>query len=226
MSWMKDRLQEIMNFIFLGCFLLFLVNLSATAELQIQQKPRFYGVKVGKTIGFTCSASDQTLGQAVVKWYKIDQYDKKKVEKGDMSEFKNPRSYMGSGNMKGQLFIKNVEVKDSGVYYCKMNSTWGHGTELQVFRLNNRKAAERRNSVKDMIIFFQGFLLMMCIIIPLIWYYRLEQKEEAVYEEPEHDHTYEGLEVEHCGDLYEDLTAFSPNPDAEASWEIESPEQE
>ncbi|KAG7325514.1 hypothetical protein KOW79_011830 [Hemibagrus wyckioides] len=216
-----------MNFIFLGCFLLFLVNLSATAELQIQQKPRFYGVKVGKTIGFTCSASDQTLGQAVVKWYKIDQYDKKKVEKGDMSEFKNPRSYMGSGNMKGQLFIKNVEVKDSGVYYCKMNSTWGHGTELQVFiGLNNRKAAERRNSVKDMIIFFQGFLLMMCIIIPLIWYYRLEQKEEAVYEEPEHDHTYEGLEVEHCGDLYEDLTAFSPNPDAEASWEIESPEQE
>lgn len=105
----------------------------ATAEFQIHQKPRFYGVKVGKTVGFTCSASDQTLGQGVVTWYKIDQYKKEKVEKGEMLEFKNSRSYKGSGNMMGQLFIKNVVVKDSGIYYCKMNKTWGHGTKLQVF---------------------------------------------------------------------------------------------
>ncbi|KAK3529404.1 hypothetical protein QTP70_031132, partial [Hemibagrus guttatus] len=191
---MKDRLRDIMNFIFFGCFLLLLVNLSATAEFRVQQKPRFYGVKVGKTVGFTCSASDPNLGKAVVMWYKVEKYDEDEdeVNTGQMQEFKNPRSRKAQENMRGQLFIRNIEVKDSGIYYCKMNQTWGHGTELQVFiGRSNREVAERRNNIKDMIIFFQGFLLMLCIIIPVVWYYRLEQKEEAVYEEPEHDHTYE-----------------------------------
>ncbi|NP_001187166.1 B-cell antigen receptor complex-associated protein beta chain precursor [Ictalurus punctatus] len=223
---MKVRLNEIMNYIFLGCFLLSLVNLSVTADFQVQQNPRFYGVNVGKLVGFTCSASDLTLGEAKVTWYKIDKYDEEKVSNGQMHTVKNGRSVQRSGNMKGHLTIKNVEVQDSGIYYCKMNQTWGRGTELQVFRLSKPKVVEGRNNMKDMIILFQGFLLMLCVIIPLVWYYRLEQKEEAVYEEPERDHTYEGLEIEHCGDLYEDLTAFAQEPDTDAAWEVESPEQE
>ncbi|MCJ8738276.1 hypothetical protein PDJAM_G00033890 [Pangasius djambal] len=220
---MNVRLNEIMNYILEGYFLLLLVNLSVTADFQVQQKPRFNGVKVGNKVGFTCSASDLTLRQAVVMWYKVEKYED---DKDHTRPLDNRRASYRSGNMKGQLFIKDVEVKDSGIYYCKINQTWGPGTELQVFRGRKPKVVERRNYIKDIIILFQGFLIMVCVIIPLVWYYRLEQKEEAVYEEPEHDHTYEGLEIEHCGDLYEDLTAFSQNPDAEASWEIESPEQE
>ncbi|MCI4384042.1 hypothetical protein PGIGA_G00033830 [Pangasianodon gigas] len=220
---MNVRLNEIMNYILVGYFLLLLVNLAVSADFQVQQKPRFYGVKVGKQVGFTCSASDLSLGQAVVMWYKIEKYGD---NKDHTRPLENRRAVQHSGNMKGQLFIRNVEVKDSGIYYCKMNQTWGLGTELQVFRRSKPEVIEWRNYMKDIIIFFQGFLIMLCVIIPLVWYYRLEQKEDAVYEEPEHDHTYEGLEIEHCGDLYEDLTAFSQNPDAEASWEIESPEQE
>ncbi|KAF4085401.1 hypothetical protein AMELA_G00117760 [Ameiurus melas] len=215
-----------MNYILLGCFLLSLVNLSVMADFQVQQKPRFYGVNVGRWVIFTCSASDLTLGEAVVTWHKIDKYEEAKVYKHDLHAFKNNRAVERSGNMKGQLTIRNLEVQDSGIYYCKMNNTWGRGTELQVFRRSKADVVTGRNKMKDMIILFQGFLLMLCVIIPLVWYYRLEQKEEAVYEEPERDHTYEGLEIEHCGDLYEDLTAFAQEPDAEAAWEIESPEQE
>ncbi|KAK2865990.1 hypothetical protein Q7C36_002046 [Tachysurus vachellii] len=214
-----------MNNIVLACFLLLLVNLSDTAEFQIHQKPRFYGVKVGKLVGFTCSASDQTLGQVVVKWYKFSSTSEV-VNINTKYEFTNTRACKESGNMKSQLFIQDVQVKDSGIYYCMMNQTLGPGTELQVFRQGKPEVAERRNYIKDIIIYFQSFLLLLCIIVPLVWYYRLEHKEEAVYEEPEHDHTYEGLDIEHCGDLYEDLTAFAPAPDTDAAWEIESPEQE
>lgn len=80
----------------------------------------------------TCSASDLTL-QVVVTWYKIEKYEEDKVPNDHMHQFKNSRAHTKSGKMKGQLFIKNVEVKDSGIYYCKMNQTWGRGTELQVF---------------------------------------------------------------------------------------------
>ncbi|XP_047672875.1 B-cell antigen receptor complex-associated protein beta chain [Tachysurus fulvidraco] len=215
-----------MNYTLMACFLLFLVNLSATAEFQVHQKPRFYGVKEGNLIGIMCSGSDQTLGQAVVKWYKFKTFSKKNNETKNKDEFRNPRASNNVGDMKSQLLIKNVEVEDSGIYYCMMNTTLGPGTELQVFRQGNTEVAEKRNYIKDIIIYFQGFLLLLCIIGPMIWYYKLEHKEEAVYEEPEHDHTYEGLEIEHCGDLYEDLTAFAPAPDTDAAWEIESPEQE
>lgn len=103
------------------------------ADFQVQQKPRFYGVKEGKQVGFTCSASDLTLGKAVVTWYMIRKYEEDKVMSGKMDEFKSQKAQTSSGNMKGQLFIPDVEVTDSGIYYCKINQTWGLGTELQVF---------------------------------------------------------------------------------------------
>lgn len=84
-------------------------------------------------MGFTCSASDLTLDNVVVTWYMIEKYQVDKVMNGKMNEFKSKKAQTISGKMKGQLFITNVEVTDSGLYYCKMNQTWGLGTELQVF---------------------------------------------------------------------------------------------
>ncbi|KAI5103003.1 B-cell antigen receptor complex-associated protein beta chain, partial [Silurus meridionalis] len=190
-----------------------------TADYKVQQNPRFYGVKVGKKVGFTCSASDLTLEKSTVKWYKIKKYEEDKLYSGLNNTFQDPRVKENTGKMQWQLVFNMVEVKDSGIYYCKINDQWGPGSELQVIRGNKPEVIEWRNYRKDIIIILQGFLLVLCIILPRVWYYRLEQKEEAIYEEPEHDHTYEGLEIEHCGDLYEDLTAFSQNPDTEASWE-------
>ncbi|KAM9462910.1 B-cell antigen receptor complex-associated protein beta chain [Clarias gariepinus] len=215
-----------MNCMLLGCFLLLFVNLTVTADFQVYQKPRFYGIKVGRRVGFICLAYDLTLKDADVTWYKIEKYDEEKVTNSQMHKINSSTIETSLGEIKDQFILKDVKVSDSGIYYCKIKDILGPGTELQVFRRGKPKRIEQRNYIKDMIILFQGFLLILCVVIPLVWYYRLEQKGEAVYEEPVHDHTYEGLEIEHCGDLYEDLTAFSQTPDADASWQIESPEQE
>lgn len=117
-------------------FFLFLSYIHpATVDFKVQQKPRFYGTKVGKRVGFSCVASDLTLGNAVVTWHKVEKYDEGKVYNNlkSMPPFKSSRAVELSGGMKGQLFIMNAEVKDSGIYYCSMNKTWGLGTELQVF---------------------------------------------------------------------------------------------
>ncbi|ROL53942.1 B-cell antigen receptor complex-associated protein beta chain [Anabarilius grahami] len=87
------------------------------------------------------------------------------------------------------------------------------------------QAVMRRSRVKDVIIFLQAFLLILCIVVPLIQFYKLGKKEEADYEEPEDDHIYEGLEIEQCGgDIYEDISTYAQPTDA--AWEVESPDQE
>lgn len=103
------------------------------ADFQVQQKPRFYGVKVGMQVVFKCSASDPTLGEAVMTWHKIEKYEEDKVYNGQMHQVENDRASKLSGKMRGYLKIIDVQVKDSGIYYCKMNQTWGPGTQLQVF---------------------------------------------------------------------------------------------
>lgn len=131
-----------------------------------------------------------------------------------------------SDTIYASIIISNVEIEDSGTYFCKLNSTFGPGTELQVLRYADPQAVLSRSRVKDVFIFLQGLLLILCIAVPLVQFYRLEKKEEAVYEEPEDDHIYEGLEIEQCGgaDLYEDITTLAR--DTDAAWEVESPDQE
>lgn len=131
-----DEVIEVFELLFL-IIQQFLFPLSVlcpvAADFQVQQKPRFYGVKVGMQVGFTCSASFQEDQEAPLTWYKIEKYEEDKVYDYQMHQVENDRVSKYSGNMKGQLFIKDVEVKDSGIYYCKVNHTWGPGTELQVF---------------------------------------------------------------------------------------------
>lgn len=66
-----------------------------------------------------------------MSWYKV------KVFKDHTNLFKQQTPlYMNSSevNGMGKLIIKNVDIEDSGIYFCKMNLTWGHGSELQVSR--------------------------------------------------------------------------------------------
>ncbi|XP_072523486.1 B-cell antigen receptor complex-associated protein beta chain [Salminus brasiliensis] len=198
-----------MHYLIAGCFLMALVNHSASNNLQVQQKPRFYSVRVGRTLSIICSTvSNSKPGN--VRWFKA------KTQNGKKNELTVKMM---------SLNLTKVNVEHSGFYYCQVDNVYGHGTELQVLRHSNRKAAARRSNMKDFIIFLQAFLLVLCIVLPLLWHYKLGKKEEAVYEEPEHDHTYEGLEIEHCGDLYEDIRAFSEVPPGpEAAWEVEPPE--
>ncbi|KAG9267427.1 B-cell antigen receptor complex-associated protein beta chain [Astyanax mexicanus] len=204
-----------MRYSIAGCVLMLLMKLSASmAAIQIQQNPRFYCVRMGRTVSIYCMISGASSESLKVKWYKAKTH----------SDPKRERHVTPENSVK--INITNVKLEDNGVYYCEVNGNMGHGTELQVLRLSKSKEAARRSKMKDFIIFLQAFLLVLCIVLPLLWHYRLGKKEEAVYEEPERDHTYEGLEIEHCGgDLYEDIRAFADvSQGPEAAWEVEAVE--
>lgn len=63
-----------------------------------------------------------------VQWYRLNRYDQDRneaaeVKTGGKIDISTPGS---------SLLIFDVRVEDKGVYFCKMNDTWGPGTELQV----------------------------------------------------------------------------------------------
>ncbi|KAG7277568.1 hypothetical protein CRUP_013886 [Coryphaenoides rupestris] len=79
---------------------------------------------------------------------------------------------------------------------------------------------EYRSKVKDVLILLQGVMLASCIAALLLRRYTLVKKEEAIYEDPQQDHIYEGLVVETCeGELYEDISGYIQTGGAEATWE-------
>lgn len=202
-----------------------LMVITAEGHIQVFQKPRFFGVKTGRTVMIYCVASDPSL-PARVEWliaktYNGNQETLESNEKTVIMEKTSTRN--------ASITIKKVDLDDNGVYFCKLNGTQGPGTALRVSRHSDPQAIMSRSRVKDVIIFLQGFLLILCIIVPLVQFFKLEKKEDADYEEPKDDHTYEGLEIEHCGDVYEEINAVAaPNSDADADavWEVESPDQE
>uniref|UniRef100_A0A671RAC6 Protein sidekick-like n=1 Tax=Sinocyclocheilus anshuiensis TaxID=1608454 RepID=A0A671RAC6_9TELE len=188
-------------------------------NIHVFQKPRFVGVKTGRTVIIYCVPSNPSLS-AHVEWFKDQAY------KDQLKNSQRISIMEKSDKINASIAIKKVETKDSGTYFCKLSSTLGPGTELQVSRYTEPQTILMRSRVKDVFIFLQALLLILCIVVPLVQFYRLEKKEDAVYEEPEDDHIYEGLAIEQCGgaDLYEDITALAR--DTDAAWEVESPDQE
>ncbi|XP_051523622.1 B-cell antigen receptor complex-associated protein beta chain isoform X2 [Myxocyprinus asiaticus] len=210
-----------MHYLLLGCCVMALIYLSET-HIEVFQKPRFIGVQTGRNVIIYCVGSNPSL-PAQVEWLKARAYNE-----NPFPFKKNKRTVImdKTSNRSASIVINNVAVEDSGVYFCKLNGNQGPGTELQVSRFSNSQAIQKRSRIKDAIIFLQGFLLIMFIAVPLVQFYRLDKKEEAVYEEPEDDHTYEGLEIEHCGDIYEDISTLTQSQGPDAPWEVESPDQE
>ncbi|XP_077062289.1 B-cell antigen receptor complex-associated protein beta chain [Siphateles boraxobius] len=209
---------RIMHSFLLGCSVMALVYLSAEANnINVFQKPRFLGVKTGRSVMIYCVSSSSLPAHVV--WFK-DRTEKDTLKNSHRIVIKEK-----SEQKNAYIVIKQVEMEDSGIYFCKLNDTLGPGTALQVSRYSEPQAILHRSRVKDVIIFLQAFLLILCIVIPLVQFYKLEKKEEADYEEPEDDHIYEGLEIEQCGgDVYEDISVYAQPTDA--AWEVESPDQE
>ncbi|XP_038847460.1 B-cell antigen receptor complex-associated protein beta chain [Salvelinus namaycush] len=210
-----------MCWLLVGCCGLAFVNLSVAlnSTLHVTQKPRFYGVKTNRNVTIFCMVSDRNQS-ATVEWYKASEYNttRKKIE-GDRVTVRQKSMLRNA-----LIELSRVETEDTGLYFCLINNiTWGPGTELQVFRPSNAENAERRSKLKDALIFLQALLLTLFALVPLLRHQSLLKKEDAIYEEPEHDHIYEGLEIEHCGGLYEDISAYAqPGPaEAAAAWKQE-----
>ncbi|XP_060951015.1 B-cell antigen receptor complex-associated protein beta chain isoform X1 [Limanda limanda] len=203
-----------MRWLLAGCCVLALIGLSEA--LSAIQRPRFYGVNTGRNVGLYCISKPPQ--RTTMRWFKANKYDDDKdpvVEEGRISfhvrhEVEN--SY---------LHIRKVQVEDSGVYFCEMeNGTWGPGTQLIVLKATNLSSAARITMLKDALIFLQGLLLAAAVTAILLRGRKVSEKTDIIYEEPETDHIYEGLEIERCdGGLYEELSVYAQADDAEAPWE-------
>lgn len=66
-------------------------------------------------------------------WYKIDKYDETDVDKYPlkMDERFRPQN-SSSKSVISTLTILNTREEDTGVYFCKADTTWGPGTEIRV----------------------------------------------------------------------------------------------
>lgn len=100
----------------------------AEGHIQVFQKPRFIGVKTGRTILIYCVASNPSL-PARVEWLKADAY---KEHPSALQSTKEIIIMEKTSTRNASIIIKNVNTNDSGIYYCKLNDTKGPGSELQV----------------------------------------------------------------------------------------------
>ncbi|XP_040885105.1 uncharacterized protein cd79b [Toxotes jaculatrix] len=203
-----------MGWLLAGCCWLALINLSATLTLRITQKPRYYGVKTKSTVGIYCSIKQNQ--QANVTWYKAKEYNTEKTEvSGEKFGYRDRNSTTNAF-----LYIHDVRVDDSGVYFCKINNIMGPGTQLIAVNPVDYSKIQYRTNMKDGLIVFQGLLLAVCIAAILLRKQSLWEQEDSMYEEPETDHIYEGLAIETCGGgLYEELSVYAQAEGAEAPWE-------
>lgn len=106
----------------------------STGALQIRQFPRFIGVGTRRQVRIHCSAPP-----GLVQWYRLNKYNEdrnraEEVKAGGRISLPSPGT---------KLFISALRVEDKGVYFCKVNHTWGPGTELQVF---SKATAQRASS--------------------------------------------------------------------------------
>ncbi|KAK7919344.1 hypothetical protein WMY93_010628 [Mugilogobius chulae] len=179
---------------------------STVPPLQITQKPRFYGVMTGKTVGIYCLSSKQHVNSTAHA--PDDVGHRILLRKKHLTE-------------NGILILKDLKLEDQGVYFCKINEEFGPGTELQVARPLNLANVLYRSQVKDGLIILQGLLLAVFIAAFGIRKKSLAVKKDCIYEEPEVDHIYEGLAIETCdgGDLYEEISVYAQPEGAEAPWE-------
>ncbi|XP_040033022.2 B-cell antigen receptor complex-associated protein beta chain [Gasterosteus aculeatus] len=209
-----------MRWLLAGCWGLAFISFSVAPDpdLKITQKPRFYGVRTRRDVGICCLSPQVKLAPGAM-WYKADRHgeeeaNRRKIEAGKKYQF------FDSHSQKKYLLVHNVRVEDSGVYFCKLNGTWGPGTALQVARVVDVPTAVHRTKMKDGLIVLQGLLLAACIAAVLLRKRQLSEKKEIIYEEPETDHIYEGLAIESCGGgEYEELSVYARADETEAPWE-------
>ncbi|XP_068610840.1 B-cell antigen receptor complex-associated protein beta chain [Brachionichthys hirsutus] len=202
-------------------FALIHMSVALNTALRVSQKPRFYGVTTRGSVCFYCLSSKQHL-EARARWYKVGEYHEEpdkgeEVKAGGRIDIRAKALTEG-----GCLCIQDVHVEDRGVFFCRVNNTWGPGSELQVARPLSRIHALHKTEMKDGLIVLHALLLAVCIAAMLLRQRKLKlEKQDSEYEEPETHHVYEGLAVETCGGgLYEELSVYYAQPEgAEAPWE-------
>lgn len=199
------------------CCCLLLIDMSGA--LQVRQFPRFLGLHPGRSCAIWCSLpKPHDIGNFNVSWFRLSKFDEddgQEVAVGDRVQVwtRNENSSV--------LNISRLQEDDSGLYICRVNQTWGSGTELRVARSVNMEQRSYRSKIKDGLIILQGLLLAGCVTALMLRNRTLLEENDSVYEEPEMDHIYEGLTIETCGGggLYEELSLYTQPQTTEAPWQ-------
>lgn len=95
--------------------------------------PRFIGAITKQNVSISCVTSEGT-----VQWYKLKKYD------DDRNKAVEVKKVGKTIIQHTHLVILDVRVEHKGVYFCKLNDTWGPGTELHVA---SKGTAERPSSL-------------------------------------------------------------------------------
>ncbi|XP_032083090.1 B-cell antigen receptor complex-associated protein alpha chain [Thamnophis elegans] len=113
-----------------------------------------------------------------------------------------------------KLSFRSTQKNDTGMYYCFVVATTGHGqscgTFLWVRRPRPVSFLNMSESIKNKIITVEGFLLLICAIGPslfLLFKKRWENERllQAKKKACEEENLYEGLNLDDCS-MYEDIS--------------------
>lgn len=166
--------------------------------LTFNQYPRFCGVTTKQSsVVFYCQPSDKHL-PAGTQWYRAAEYNAAKKDR-TLVEAQEQRIEIFNNNptSSAYLIMHKPRTEDSGVYFCRINDTWGPGTELLVTSKRHMHCyfefltsvpghfwtprtsphptepfdhtqALHRTNMKDALIVLQGLMLAVCIAAVLL----------------------------------------------------------
>lgn len=126
-----DNLKMTFEILIRFCLVSFLfihLIFAAGGNVHVFQKPRFIGVKTGRTVIIYCVPSNPNPfnGSFPVEWSKDPTFEKQLQDSHKIKIMK------GSNVMNASITLKKVETEDSGTYFCRLKGSNGPGTELQV----------------------------------------------------------------------------------------------
>ncbi|KAM3923867.1 B-cell antigen receptor complex-associated protein beta chain [Leptodactylus fuscus] len=163
---------------------------------MVLQNPRFVAVKKGRTVNIHCGCVWKSHEGCTVSWYRGHQ-------NGSLLSYVEPEPRIIL--QENRMTIKDVQKKDTGIYFCNYNTSSGLkqttcGTELMILGYGNIETAKSRNTMKDAIIVIQTILIVLFLVIPITLLRKMNKKRSLKIE----DHTYEGLEAYQTA-TYEDI---------------------
>ncbi|XP_070407235.1 B-cell antigen receptor complex-associated protein alpha chain isoform X2 [Nothobranchius furzeri] len=142
-------------------------------------------------------------GSKFLTWIKRDSSAAKNRVKDTVSEVESDSLHCST------LTFDKVELNDTGLYQCYLNKSKveTHGTYMQVYK-PMEKTINLSESTKNTILMFEGFLLLLCVIVPssiLLFKSRSLKQLEMKKMKQEEENIYQGLNLDECCTTYDQI---------------------
>ncbi|XP_072249357.1 B-cell antigen receptor complex-associated protein alpha chain [Leuresthes tenuis] len=107
------------------------------------------------------------------------------------------------------LTFTSVLLEDTGLYHCLLNvsGVFTHGTYMQVYK-PMQKTINLSESTKNTILTVEGFLLLLCVLLPsatLLLKSRSLERLEMKKVRQEEENIYQGLNLDDCCTTYDQI---------------------